>query len=364
MTRPLNILHVSTAHTWRGGEQQIAYLYEELQRLGQQQTILCAESSALAEKAQAEGWNYVTAPKKGSISIPYARKLAQLSSGFDIIHIHDSHAHNNAVLSTFFGNKTPMVLHRRVDFPVSNNIFSRYKYNHPQIKKIICVSDAIKAIMLPAISEKSKLVTIHSGVDTDRVFKADGRLHWEYNLPDNIRLIGNVAALAPHKDYFTFLNAAHAIWQHRPDNDFRFVIIGEGGMRPQIEHEIQKLGLQDMVIMTGFRKDLSEVIPELDIFLITSETEGLGTSIIDAFLAGVPVVATAAGGISEIVEHEKTGLLAPVKDAGELAEQVEKLLDNATLAQQLTANARQKAATFSKQRMAEQILRQYRQIVP
>lgn len=256
-----------------------------------------------------------------------------------------------------------MVLHRRVDFPVSNNLFSRYKYNHPQIRRIICVSDAIKAIMLPAIEDKGKVVTVHSGVDTARQFKADGRLHQEFNLPDNIRLIGNVAALAPHKDYFTFLRAANAFRQLRADSDYRFVIIGEGDLRPQIEQEIQKLGLQDMVIMTGFRKDLSEVIPELDIFLITSETEGLGTSILDAFLAKVPVVATAAGGITEIVEDEHTGLLAPVKDAEELADKLEKLLDNATLADRLIANARQKAEHFSKQRMAERILQHYREIL-
>ena len=74
--------------------------------------------------------------------------------------------------------------------------------------------------------------------------------------------------------------------------------------------------------MTGFRKDIPKILPELDIFLFSSKTEGLGTSLLDAFACQVPVVATNAGGVPELIIHEKTGLLSPTKDPQSLAKNV------------------------------------------
>lgn len=356
----MKILHLSTAKTWRGGEQQISYLFEELHKLDVKQQIMCAEGSAIAKHCVKNDWPHITAPKKGSISMPYAAKLAKVSGVVDLVHIHDSHAHNNAIFSTFLGNKKPMVLHRRVDFPVSKNPFSRYKYNHPNIKRIICVSNAIQAIMQPAIQQRSKLVTVYSGVDTTRVFATKNRLRTEFDVPPGTLLIGNVAALAPHKDYFTFLDTVKAL---EGKLDARYFIIGEGALRPQITAAIERLGLQKVVYLTGFRKDIETVLPELDAMLVTSETEGLGTSVIDAFLAGVPVVATAAGGIPELIDDGQTGLLASVKDANRLATQLQRLFSNDALRSKLITSARIKAETFSMQHMAKQTLEIYREVL-
>lgn len=356
----MKVLHLSTAKTWRGGEQQISYLYEELDKLGVEQEVMCAKGSVMARYCLKQNWPLVLADKKGSISMQYAAKLATISKDFDLIHIHDSHAHNNAIFSTYLSNKRPMVLHRRVDFPVSNNPFSKYKYNHPNIKRIVCVSDAIKKIMEPAIKQTARLVTVHSGIDTTRTFEAKNKLRSEFDVPHGTLMIGNVAALAPHKDYFTFLRTVSRL---KGKLKAKYFIIGAGDLKTDIETEIARLNLKDDVVMTGFRKDIQQILPELDMMLVTSETEGLGTSILDAFLAGVPVVATAAGGIPEAVEDNKTGLLAPVKDDELLSAQVLRLASDRSLQQQLITAARIKAEAFSKERMAKHIYEIYREIL-
>lgn len=129
----MHILHLSTALTWRGGEQQIAYLQQGLRKAGVKQTVLCSSKSALLGYCDKYSLNRVHTPKKGSISWAYAKLIKQLvdEHNISIIHIHDSHAHNNAIVAAVFLKvKVPMVLHRRVDFAVSNSILSKYKYNY------------------------------------------------------------------------------------------------------------------------------------------------------------------------------------------------------------------------------------------
>ncbi|CAN5367257.1 glycosyltransferase [soil metagenome] len=359
----MHVLHLSTALTWRGGEQQIAYLHKGLQAAGIKQSILCPTKSALYRFCNTYSLPCAHVVKTSSISWAYAKKIKELvqQHNIDLIHIHDSHAHSNAVLAaTLFGLTTPMILHRRVDFAVSNNLFSRYKYNHPNIKRIISVSKAIENILSPAIKDQSKLRVIYSGVDTNKEVMTDGRLRKSLGLPVEALLIGNVAALADHKDPYTFLKVAEAL---KDQPQYYFVWIGAGEMEAEMRTEIAKRNLQGRVFLTGFRNDVRDILPELWIFLMTSKTEGLGTSILDAYLATVPVVATAAGGIPELVEHGHTGLLAPVGDADMLAMHILHLTLDKEYSQNLTTAAKQKAIGFDYHIMAGQVLEVYREVL-
>lgn len=359
----MHILHLSTALTWRGGEQQIAYLYKGLHSLKVRQTLLCSSKSALMGYCNKYSLHFTHIPKRGSLSWEYAKKIKELvaKENITVIHVHDSHAHNNAILaSTFLGVKTPIVLHRRVDFAVTDNFLSKYKYNHQNIKRIICVSQAIKDITAPAIKNQTKLCVIHSGIDTTLETEVDGRLRQELKLPANAVLVGNVAALADHKDPFTFVKVADALKDHP---NYYFVWIGGGEMEQEVKQEIINRGLQKRVILTGFRKDIRDIMPELSFFMMTSKTEGLGTSILDAYISEVPVVATAAGGIPELVEHGKTGLLAPVGDAEMLAMHLLHLSVDRDYNKQLVAAAKAKALQFSYIVMAKKVFEVYKEVL-
>ncbi len=356
-----SVLHIATARSWRGGEQQVAYLTGELAKKNITQYVLCTEGSPMEIYCRENNISFYTCVKQSSIDISYAWKIRQLckSKNITLIHTHDSHAHTFAVFAAILGNKCNIVVSRRVDFAVSKGPFSKYKYNHPDVKRIICVSEKIKTLTQPAVEDVEKLVTIHSGIDFSRFKNSVPRklLHIQYKVPDNARLIGNVAALAPHKDYATFINTVFLLRDKLPDA--YFFIIGEGDERAKIESLIKEKNLQVRIILTGFRHDIPEILPELDVMLITSETEGLGTAILDAFACNVPVIATAAGGIPEIVIHEQTGLLASVGDSAGLAEQVMRIFNDDLLKQNLIKGATNHLALFTKEVTASRTLAEY-----
>jgi len=314
----MKILHFSSAKSWRGGEQQIAYLLQELRLLGIEQQVLCVASSPLATFCTSENFPFETYKKRASIDPIPSLKLRHLVQNhkIDLVHMHDAHAHTFACISaSLFGVRTPFVLSRRVDFPIKNNALSKWKYNHKNIKAILCVSNFIKQVITPDIQQTTKIQVVHSGIDLTRFnHKQQSILRESFSIPKDSPLIANVAAIAPHKDYFTFVDTAQMILSKRPEA--RFLIIGgDGGQEQMIRDYIQQKGLEQQIQLSGFRKDVPVILPEVDVFLFTSQEEGLGTSLLDALACKVPVVATCAGGVPEIIEDGKTGLLAEVKDA-------------------------------------------------
>jgi len=361
----MRILHLSSAKTWRGGEQQIAYLQEELALKGIEQWILCVADSILANYCLGQNIPHFTYKKRFSTNpfVAYQLKKRCTELKIDLVHLHDSHSHTFGYINALLGNKTPFLLSRRVDFPVKNSWLSYQKYNHPSIKKILSVSNNVQQILAPAINDKNKLSVVHSGIDLSRFsYGNQGILRKEFGIDEETILIGNVAAIAPHKDYFTFVDTAKKIISDF--NKIKFLIIGaDGGEERSIKKYITQKGLEDYFIITGFRKDIPQVLPELDIFLFTSKEEGLGTSVIDALACGVPVVATAAGGIPEIINSNQNGLLSSIGDRETLVSNVRLLLEKPLLKKKLVENGQKTAKQFSKTVMAEKTLKAYQEIL-
>lgn len=365
----MKVLHVSTAKTWRGGEQQLAYLMEELQSQKIEQHIVCLKNSRIDAKAAELGISRSYAKKQTSLSLRFALKIKLTcdQERISIIHTHDAHAHTFAVWAAqLFGNRVPIIVSRRVDFPIKRNWLSQLKYNHQMVKKIICVSDAVKHIAaenLP-LNTQEKLATVYSGIDLKKFdFEPSNKLKEAFNIPASHALIGNVSALAPHKDYFTFLDTVKVFFQKHPTTEATFLIIGDGLLKDQLEQYAASLNVNKHVVFTGFRSDVTAILKELDVFLITSETEGLGTTIIDAMACNVPVVATRAGGIPELVIHEKTGLSSNVKNAVDLAENCHRILVDEALRSQLVSNAANHVKGFAKEVTASLTLNYYREVL-
>lgn len=362
----LSVLHISTPNSWRGGEQQLYYLMEELEILGLRQFVFCTENGAFHQKARERGWNVIPFKKNTFWLLTSAFRLKDLcrSLGINVIHTHDSKGHTLAHLSSsIFRNETPIVVSRRVDFPIGKNWLSSRKYNASSVAKIICVSKAIENIMKPAIVQKQKLCTIHSGIDLSRFTHLEkGKiLREKFSIPESDFLIGNTSALAPHKDYYTWVDSAEILIKE--NFPAQFVIMGDGPLLQAIQSYVQEKNLQHKIFFNGFDSLILPLLKELDLFLITSTTEGLGTSILDAFACDVPVVATQAGGIPEIVIHEKTGLLSPIQNPTDLANNIKKLLSNSELKQQLLSNSKALLQSFSKTTTAQKTLEVYKEVI-
>jgi glycosyltransferase involved in cell wall biosynthesis len=186
-------------------------------------------------------------------------------------------------------------------------------------------------------------------------------LHAELWLPHHAPLIGNVAALVPHKGQRHLIESAALVVRQVPDA--RFVVAGEGELRPVLERAIRDHHLEKHVLLLGFRPDVLSLHKAFDIFAMSSITEGLGTSLLDAMASGKPVVATAAGGIPEVVVDGETGFLVPPRDHEAMANSLVTLLKDEQLRQRMgragLVRARRK---FSADRMVQQTLRVYERV--
>jgi len=359
----MRIVHVSSENSWRGGEQQLIYLHEELLKDKIDSLIICAKYSPVHNYCLEKNLPYVAITFRSPYNIKTVLNYIKAVKRFSpyLIHLHSSKSHTLAIIASFFGLKIPLVLSRRVDFPIKRNKFSKYKYNHPLIKKIICVSDEIKKITSPDIKNKNKLITIYSGVDLRKYTKTKNSnfLRDRYKLKENNILIGNTSALADHKDYFTFVDTAEII--SKKQKEVVFFIIGDGPLREDIEEYIELKNLKN-IILTGFIIEIIEALSSLDIFLFTSKTEGLGTSVLDALGCGVPVVATKAGGVPEMIESNKNGLLTNIQAPEELAKSIELLIKEEDLRNRFKEEGKKTIQNFSKEKTASETSKIYKEL--
>ena len=325
----MNVLHIDEQTGWRGGEQQASYLIRGLADRKHQCFIAGKpDSEFLARDHGVADLVRIAVPCRGEFDIVTAYRLARAvkTHAIDILHAHSSHAVTYAVLAKKLAGRGRVVASRRVDFPPNANIFSRWKYRQPD--RIVAISDCIARIMREFGVRDDQLRTVHSGIDLKR-FDVAPLPRAELGVPEGVPLAGNVAALVGHKDHETLLNAVPHILRELPD--FRLVIAGEGPLRPKLEAQIARLQIGNSVTLLGQRDDVPRLLRALDVFVLSSSEEGLGTSVLDAMACGIPVVATNAGGIPEMVRDGETGLLVPVADAAALGAAVLRLYGNDTL---------------------------------
>jgi glycosyltransferase involved in cell wall biosynthesis len=281
----------------------------------------------------------------------------------DIVHAHDPHGVAMAALGLSMSTglaKPPLVAARRVDFHLKGNSLSRWKYR--QVDCFICASDAIREMLVADGVPSVRVVTVHEGIDLGRVDAAPAaKLHEELWLPHHAPIVGNVAALVPHKGQRHLIEAARLVLPRVPDA--RFVIAGEGELRPALERQIKEHHLEKHVLLAGFRPDVLSVHKAFDIFAMSSITEGLGTSLLDAMAASKPIVATATGGIPEVVVDGETGVLVPPRDHERMADAIVKLLNDESLRKRMGDAGRARAESrFSAERMVQKTLRVYRRV--
>jgi L-malate glycosyltransferase len=357
-------LHIDTARTWRGGQNQVLLTVLGLRALGHRAMLVAHAAGELRQRAK-EGLELVPLTPKTEMDLSAAWRLSRLVKQLrpDVIHAHDPHGVAMAALALSMSTqlaKPPLVAARRVDFHLKDNALSRWKYR--QVDCFVCASDAIRKMVIADGVPPTRVVTVHEGIDLGRVAAAPpADLHAELWLPHHAPIVGNVAALVPHKGQRHLIEAAAIVIQRVPDA--RFVIAGEGELRPQLERQIKDHHLEKHVFLAGFRPDILSVHKAFDIFVMSSITEGLGTSLLDAMACGKPIVATTAGGMPEVVADGLTGILVPPRDHDAMAAAIVKLLTNAAARAEMAAAGLARVRTmFSADRMVQDTLAVYRRV--
>lgn len=362
----MRVLHMSSEKGWRGGEQQLAYLLEDLAHRNVASVLAVKAGSRLEHFSRERHIPCYPIGFSNPVDLVSAFKIRNICKreSIDLIHLHSSKAQGVGVLSALCGNRVPMVLSRRVAFLPGSNIFSRWKYNNSQIKRILCVSERITRIMQAYVRDASKCVTVYSGIDLQKFanIKRDRpRLISEFGLDPERTIIATVGAIDESKDHFTFVDTiGRLVTSGHP---VQGLIIGDGPLAADVKRYVKSNSLEPYLKFAGYRKDVPALLASADIFLMTSKEEGLGTSLLDSFLARIPVVATDAGGIPEIVRHMETGLLAPVQDSAKLSANLVRLLSDKGLRQRLVDQAFVFVGKFSKEETTSRTFKVYQEVL-
>jgi glycosyltransferase involved in cell wall biosynthesis len=193
----------------------------------------------------------------------------------------------------------------------------------------ICVAESERRAGLEARTcEEATTVVIHNGVDLPDTDVPEPRVG-----PCRIVTVGRLQA---PKDALTLVRALAEL----PRGAYEAVIVGGGPDRPALESEVRRLGLDSVVDLAGARTDVAELLAASDLFVLSSRSEGLPLSVLEAMAAGLPVVASSVGGIPELVLEGETGFLVPPGDPQRLAGAIERLLDDPPLRRRLGAAGR------------------------
>jgi glycosyltransferase involved in cell wall biosynthesis len=353
MKYPLKILFVNPFADVSGPETVILRLMRGLDKERFAPTLLCPEEGRLAKAARALGIdvhiisleiNFFTANplRLGYQAYDLAKTVLRLISiikrgRYDLVHI-NSHRIGLACTLAARLSGVPIIWHIHEIYqttPLRRRIIVELARHLPDA--LVAVSDAVAAQFVPC----SKLHCIYNGIDAVAYAAQADReaVRREFHFGPSTIVIGCMGRLTPQKGQDIFLQAASLVAAVHPETRFLVVgdeALGETGFKAYLEALACRLGLNGRVFFVGYRSDAASVMAAMDLFVHAAVIpESLPMVILEAMALGKPVVATATGGIPELIKDGQTGLLVPAGDASALAQSIHRLLANPDLAQQL-----------------------------
>jgi glycosyltransferase involved in cell wall biosynthesis len=248
-------------------------------------------------------------------------------------------------------------------FPLRSRAYIRIERDLalPNFDRVITVSQDMAARILRGPTPPDRLRVIHTGVRPEAFLSSRDRgdIRREMGLPEDAVVVGTASRIYIEKGHRFLLDAAARLIPHFPR--LRFLIVGEGPLRADLERQCRRLGIADRVLFTGYYEDLPAALKAMDVFTLPSVLdEGFPTALLEAQAAGLPVVASNVGGTHETLSVDETGLLVPKRDARALAEALARLLDDAEIRRQMGAAARDFVTrSFTTDRMMAQIAETY-----
>jgi len=335
----------------------------------------------------------LAAPKGGEVltgkerfyPVPIARKpspaqlMALLKLAFlidrlkpDVLHLHSSIAGTIGRVAVTISRWKPVVVY-------TPHCFAFTYYEEPYKKRlfrltekhlahltyaIVCVSETERNIAYSIGIPARKLVVIPNGIHPPPQITQTSRAlaRESLSIPEDRSVIGTVGRMSRQKDPMHFVYAAEQIATVVPQS--YFVWVGDGPLRDSVEREVERLGLKSRFIITGWRNDAEKLLHAFDVFVLSSISEGLPYTLLEAMGAGLPPVVTDVAGCRDVVRHGADGFVTPVGKPKALAEAIVRLLRNKLLRRKMGIAARERVIqNFTLESMVEKIDNLYEQLL-
>jgi len=271
------------------------------------------------------------------------------------------HAHLESV--TFhvvkaFSSKTNIV--QTIHSSVIHYPFLQKMYLQKSISRYVAISNKVRSILINSLNLKpEKIVTIYNGIDLNK-FKINRKNNTE------VKKIISIGRLTKAKDYPNLFKAVDKLIQKLNNQNIPLPsvnIVGTGEMENELKALTKKMNLDHMVSFLGVRQDIPELLKESDIYVMSSEWEGLSISLIEALASGIPIVATNAGSNNEVIENNVSGIIVPIKNSEALAEGMYNLIINKDLRDRLSKEAVKRSKLFSIENCAKKHLEMYKELI-
>jgi glycosyltransferase involved in cell wall biosynthesis len=356
----IRVLHVDTEKGWRGGERQALWLAVEMRRRGHTSVVAARLGEPMAIRAAEAGLAVVDCQPATELDPRAAWRLRRdlLAWRIGVVHAHTAHAVAIGALATL-GTGVPLVVSRRVDFPLRANVGTRWKYG--RAASIVAVSNAVANVLVAGGIARDRIAVVPDGVDLRRVVEpASAATLAACGVAPNRPLVVQVAQLVGHKDPVNFVRAM--AYANRANANLQALLVGDGPLRGEVTAEIQRLSLADVIHLTGYRADADSLLAAATVACLSSREEGMGSVLLDAMAFGRPIAATTAGGIPEVVLHEETGLLADRGNPEALGAAIVRLVNDRTLAERLAKVGRRWVLEFSVERMTDRMVEIYERV--
>jgi len=316
---------------------------------------------SLGEELRGEGFSCEVLRRKRGFDLSCVRELAQCAQRHSagLIHAHQYTPFFYSRAPGWMGRRPPVLFteHGRFhpDLPNRKRMMFNRLFLRP-VDRVVAVGESVKQALInnEGISG-NRIEVVYNGVRIDD-FTADAtareRVRRQLDLGAHDPVAIQVARLDGIKDHLTALRVVERLRVRLPE--FQLLLVGKGPERETIEREVKQRQLESHVRCLGERRDIRELLSAADVFLLTSVSEGIPVTLIEAMAARLPVVSTAVGGVEEVVVHGQTGLLAPAKDDEQLANLMLRMIADPCRAKALaSAGALRAQRLFSEERMHE-----------
>ncbi len=360
------MLHVLNTAEVGGGSEHLLHLVQGLGPRGIESAVVVGRDGPVADRLRQAGAPVVVVPLGIAAPLLLANAFRRIRPS--CLHLHGSRSGLAGTLAARVARIRPVVytahafaFRRRLPPPIHWAAVQAETLTCRLADRVICLSQGDLGEAAARGIPTSRFTVIPNGVSSASFMAARAR-RGEFGWDATVPVVGMISRLVPQKDPLTFLRMAQLVAEAIPD--VRFLLVGDGPLRPTVEHAVKAMGLDRRVIVAGLRDDVAALLQTMDVVVLTSLWEGLPLTLLEAMAASKPVVATRVQGSTEVVVEGETGFLVPPEQPAQIALAVVNLLRDPALRQRMGRKGYERVErSFSVERMVDATVGVYRALL-